>query len=521
MVRVSPALSSLLFLASVVLADGASSSKCASFTLSGNTNATVTNTTYYPKGTRVKLSTSMSSLDAEDLQDFCRVELTVITNAIANSAAHTEVWLPDSWNNRFLTFGNGGFAGGINVGELGLIAVNQSYAGVSTDQGHTSKVTSAQWAGPGDDNAIVDWGWRAMHLSVVVGKEVVKQYYGSAQNKSYYMGCSQGDTQQVIGSPAAWHSHLRMWAGYLNSLVEPNTSDRYISENLWKNVIHKEVLNQCDDIDGLTDGIINDPRLCILNTSVLLCQSGQDASSCLTKTQVDTLEKIYSDYVVDNDWVFGQYYPGGEDAYATGYVEKPSAISQSWFRYMLLNDTKWSLGDYNSSLIALGDKINPGQSDATDSDLSVFAQQGGKLLHYVGWADEIISPGGSIHYYDSVKNFMSSGGTNIDDFYRLFTVPGMEHCYGGDGANAFGAVQQASNDMPPLNHDPQYDVLAAMVQWVESGIAPSSLIAVHYQNNTVAGGIDAIRPLCQYPKSLYYTGGDELDPTSYTCELTD
>lgn len=112
---------------------------------------------------------------------------------------------------------------------------------------------------------------------------------------------------------------------------------------------------------------------------------------------------------------------------------------------------------------------------------------------------------------------------------------------GGDGANAFGAVQQASNDMPPLNHDPQYDVLAAMVQWVESGIAPSSLIAVHYQNNTVAGGIDAIRPLCQvstfdsshfksrpaidvfvqYPKSLYYTGGDELDPTSYTCELTD
>lgn len=112
MVRVSPALSSLLFLASVVLADGASSSKCASFTLSGNTNATVTNTTYYPKGTRVKLSTSMSSLDAEDLQDFCRVELTVITNATANSAAHTEVWLPDSWNNRFLTFGNGGFAGG-------------------------------------------------------------------------------------------------------------------------------------------------------------------------------------------------------------------------------------------------------------------------------------------------------------------------------------------------------------------------------------------------------------------------
>ncbi|TFY64892.1 hypothetical protein EVJ58_g2321 [Rhodofomes roseus] len=481
------------------------------------------------------MSTSMSSIDTTELPGFCRIELTITTNSTANSTCNTEVWLPSTWNGRFLALGNGGFAGGINVGELGYIAVNQSYAGVSTDQGHTSKLTSATWAGPSDDNTIVDWGWRAMHLSVVVGKEIVKQYYGSAQKHSYYMGCSQGGRSGfkemqafpddfdglVIGSPAAWHSHLRMWAGHLNGLVQPSTSERYINSTVWTDVIHKEVLKQCDAIDGLSDGIINDPRLCNFNASALLCQSGQDASTCLSSTQVETLEKIYSDYIVNDDWVFGSYYPGGEVGYSTSYVEKVSAVSQSWFRYMLLNDTTWPLGDYNSSLIAVGDAIDPGQSDAVDTDLSAFAgsSHNGKLLHYVGWADQIISPGASIRYYESVKNFTGDHmQVNIDDFYRLFTVPGMEHCYGGDGANAFGGVQQASQSMPPLNHEPEYDVLAAMVQWVEQGVAPSNLTAVHYKDNDVAHGIDAIRPLCQYPKSLHYTGDDEMDPNSYTCK---
>ncbi|KZT73136.1 feruloyl esterase-like protein [Daedalea quercina L-15889] len=534
MVRLSFPLSSLLALSQVVLHSGvvladdqsvdsiSSESNCTSFALQNVSDAAITKTEYYPTGARVNLSTTMSSIDVDDLQAFCRIELTVTTNSTANSSAHTEVWLPDTWNGRFLAFGNGGFAGG--------------NAGVSTDLGHTSGETSAEWAGPHNDTAIVDWGWRAMHLSVVVGKEVVNQYYGAPQNHSYYMGCSQGTFKEmqmfpdefdglVIGSPAAWHTHLRMWAGYLNNLVEPNSSDRYINETLWTGVIHEEVLKQCDDIDGLSDGIINDPRLCNLNTSALLCQSGQDTSTCLTSTQIDVLEKIYSDYIVSGDWVFGQYYPGGEDGYATSYVEKPSAVSQSWFRYMLLNDTKWHLDEYNSSLIAIGDAINPGQSDAIDANLTAFAgsTHNGKLLHYVGWADQIISPGGSIHYYESVKNFTSDNmdGADIDSFYRLFTVPGMQHWWGGDGANAFGAVQQASQGMPPLNHEPEYDVLAAMVQWVESGIAPSNLTAVHYKDNNVTEGIDAIRPLCQYPKSLFYTGSNETDPASYTCKEAD
>ncbi|KAH9917042.1 feruloyl esterase-like protein [Fomitopsis serialis] len=505
-------------------------SKCSSFSLQGVSGASVTKTKYYANGTTVKLSSSMSSIDTDDLPDFCRIELTITTNSTANSSCNTEVWLPSTWNGRFLTVGNGGFAGGVNVGDLGYVAVNQSY------QGHTSSITSAAWAGPHDDNAIVDWGWRAMHFSVVVGKEVVKQYYGSAHKKAYYIGCSQGGRSGfkemqsfpddfdglVIGSPAAWHSHLRMWAGHLNNLVQPNTSDRYIEPAVWDDVIHKEVLKQCDAIDGLSDGIINDPRLCNLNTSALLCQSGQNASTCLSSTQVETFEKIYSDYIVNGDWVFGSWYPGGELGYSTSYVEKPSVVSQSWFRYMLLNDTTWPLGDYNSSLIAVGDAIDPGQSDAIDANLTTFAgsAHNGKLLHYVGWADQIISPGASIHYYDSVKNYTQDNmQVNIDDFYRLFMVPGMEHCYGGDGANAFGSVQQADSNMPPLNHEPEYDVLAAMVQWVEEGIAPSSLNAVHYKDNDVKNGIDAIRPLCQYPESLYYTGSDQMDPGSYTCKV--
>jgi len=166
---------------------------CSTFNVQSLPEVALSATTYYPSNATVNITNLFETIYVDNLPGFCRVELVITTNSTANSSCNTEVWLPDDWNGRYLAFGNGGFAGGVAVAELGMIGVAQGFAGVSTDTGHTSTEGSGTWAGPYDDNAIIDWGWRAMHLSVATGKAVVEQYYGKAQNKSYYMGCSTGN----------------------------------------------------------------------------------------------------------------------------------------------------------------------------------------------------------------------------------------------------------------------------------------------------------------------------------------
>jgi len=272
----------------------------------------------------------------------------------------------------------------------------------------------------------------------------------------------------------------------------------------------------------LTDGIINDPRFCYFRPETLACRPGQDTSSCLTLPQIEAVNRIYTDYYEANQtWIFGSYYPGGELAYPSGLVAAdPFSISVDWFRYFVLNDTAWTVDQYDPSVIAVAEEINPGQANAIEYNITAFAGQShnGKILHYVGWADQLISPGNSLHYYEGVSAFMNSAtDLGIDDYYRLFTVPGMNHCAGGYGANAFGAVQQSSSGMPPLSLAPEYNVLAAIVQWVEGGIAPSSLTAVYWNDNNVTNGVGFTRPLCQYPKTLRYNGGNQTSADGFTC----
>ncbi|EED79835.1 feruloyl esterase-like protein, partial [Postia placenta Mad-698-R] len=382
-------------------------------------------------------------------------------------------------------------------------------------------------------NAIVDFGWRALHLSVVTGKEIVQQYYGKTQSKSYYMGCSSGMTRLkelqsfpedfdgvVVGSPANWWTHLDDWQ--IRMSLDVQSPSAFINTSIWTDVIHPEVLRQCDALDGLTDGIINDPRFCAFRPETLTCRPGQSTSTCLTLPQIEAVHRIYSDYYETNQtWIFGPYYPGGEVEYPYGLVgAAPYPIGPDWFRYFITNDTTWTIDQYNASLVWLSDEINPGQCNAIERNLTSFAGPGhnGKLLQYVGWADQLISPGNSIHYYESVYAFTRAyTDLDINDFYRLFTVPGMNHWYSGYSANAFGGVQQASAGMPPLSLSPENNVLAAMVQWVEEGVAPTSFVAVHYNDNNVEDGVAFTRPLCQYPTSLRYTGGNETDAGSFEC----
>ncbi|KAI0635862.1 feruloyl esterase-like protein [Trametes polyzona] len=524
----------LLGLATGVTATTDLRSACLSFSPRPHADISFTAATHYAANTHVNVSNVYSSIDVSNLPSFCRVELVVTTNATAGSTALAEVWLPDDWNGRVLTVGNGGLAGGVTVTELGHVAVPQGFAGISTNTGHDGDTDDGEWAGPHNDNAIVDWGWRALHLSVLAGKRVVEEYYGKPANKSYYLGCSTGALKEVqdfpedfdgvvVGSPANWQTHLQAWSVHMNLNTQPSTSPHFITEDMWNNVLAPEVMKQCDSLDGLSDGIINDPRICRFRPQTLTCRPGQNTSTCLTAAQISALHRIYADYYeADQTYVFGGYYPGGETEYYKGLVgKKQFAIGLGYFQFMVLNNTNFKIHDYNATVLQLTDQIDPGQSNAINPNLTAFAgpSHNGKLLQYVGWADQLISPGNSIHYYESVHEFTLANTTmDIDDYYRLFLVPGMNHCHGGFAANAFGSVEQASNNNPPLSFDPQHNILAAMVRWVEEGVAPDTLTAANYKGNNATNGVGFTRPLCRYPSTIRYHGGDPNSADSFHCE---
>ncbi|EPQ55147.1 feruloyl esterase-like protein [Gloeophyllum trabeum ATCC 11539] len=515
----------------------AGGSNCTSFRFDDYPGAALLGTTLYEQGARVNITNEFSSINTDGLPSFCRVELQVTTNASAGSYAITELWLPDAWNGRFLGFGNGGIGGGVNVADLGYVAITHGFAGMSTDTGHNSSAVDGSWAGPGNDNAIIDWSWRAMHLSVEVGKAVVESYYGNSAAKSYYLGCSTGGRQGlkeiqrfpenfdgvVLGSPANWLSHLAPWSVHLALDALPVGSPHSISDDLWVGLIHDEVLRQCDGIDGVSDGIINDPRVCNFRPETLACRPGQNTATCLNLDQIQALHRVYSDYYETNQtYIFGPYYPGGETGYIGGMVGTAPALGLSTdvLKYFVLNDTTWDYTTLNYDVIKLAEQVFSGTGDAIDANLTAFAgpSHSGKVIHYVGWADQIISPGNSLHYYETVHAFMQAEtGMEIDDYYRLFTVPGMQHCQGGYGANAFGGSGQAAGGMPPTSYNPENDVVSAIVAWVENGTAPDSFIASYYNNNDFTQGVNFSRPICKYPRSLRYTGGDVDAPTSFAC----
>ncbi|KAI0749371.1 feruloyl esterase-like protein [Daedaleopsis nitida] len=528
-----------------------SPSACAGLTLD-IPNVNLTTATHFAPRALVNISNIYSSINATNLPAFCRVELVITTNATAGSSALTEVWLPDDWNGRVLTVGNGGMAGGVTVTELGHVAVPQGFAGISTNTGHAGTTDDGDWAGPHDDNAIVDWGWRALHLSVLAGKEVVKKYYKTPAKKSYFLGCSNGGRQGlkevqefpedfdgvVVGSPANWWTHLQAWSIHQNLNVQPSTSPHFMTEDMWTNVLAPEVMRQCDAQDGLKDGIINDPRTCrrvggppnpsaVFRPETLTCRLGQNTSTCLTADQISALHRIYADYYeADQTYVFGGYYPGGETEYYHGLVGQTQfKIGRGYFQFMVVNDTTWKIHDYDPDLLALTDELDVGQANAINPNLTAFAgpQHKGKLIQYVGWADQLISPGNAIHYYETVHQFTQANTEmDIDSFYRFFTVPGMNHwtcLQGGFAANAFGSVEQASNDNPPLSLDPEHNILAAIVRWVEEGVAPETLTAANYKDNDVANGVGFTRPLCKYPANLRYRGGNPNSAGSFDCSL--
>ncbi|KAJ9121063.1 hypothetical protein QFC24_005044 [Naganishia onofrii] len=526
------ALTSLLVSSGALTSAMAWRDQCAGFKADSVDNIRNVTTLYYTAGSLVNLTSLYTPLSTSNLPAFCRVQFTVVTNPSTGKTAQAELWLPDGWNKRVIGYGNGGWSGGLPYSAMGPDGVYQGYASYGTDTGHQSSSRDGSW-GLGNDDAIIDHGYRALHLTTVAAKALTMEYYGQNYTKSYYSGCSTGGRQGlkamsrfpedydgvVIGSPANSFGRLMPWELHQSLVMQPVNSSRWIPSATWT-AIYKEVLKQCDEIDGVADGVLSDPEACNFVPERMACKLGNNETDCLTLDQLETFRKLYTTYVdSEQNYIFSPYALGGELGYGSGLsTPTPFPIAEDFYKYFVLNDTKWDWRTINASTIALGMQVNPGNMDVNTPDLTAFFARGGKVLQYVGWQDPLITAGNSIKWYKDVLAYTAANSdVNIDDHFKLFTVPGMQHCRGGPGAWIFGANGQRAQ-APPLQEGPQYDVQAAMVEWLEQERSVDHIVSVKYTNDSVSQGIAFTRKICPYPQQSVYQGGDQNSEASFKCQ---
>jgi hypothetical protein len=462
----------------------------------------------------------------KSLPAFCRIA--VEASPAADSDIKIEVWLPATgWNGKFQGQGNGGFAGSIDFRSMG-IAIGQGYATASTDTGHSAGGADASWA-LGHPEKIIDFGYRAIHLMTQFAKTLVNSYYGSNPQRSYFSSCSNGGRQALMeaqrypedydgiiaGAPANFWTHL-LTGSIWNAQALSLDPESYIPASKLA-AIGSAVNDACDKLDGTADGILNDPRECKFDPSVLLCKTG-DADSCLTAKQIAALKKIYEGaHDSHGREIYPGFLPGAEmggngwSTWVTGATLRTSLgfeFGAGFFANMVFQKADWDIthADIDQSVAAADEKM-AGIMNSVDPNLASFKARGGKLILYHGWDDPAISALNTINYYNSVIGKM--GRQNADSFVRVFMVPGMQHCGGGPGADSFGAVISATPT------DAQHSLQLSLEQWVEKGAAPGAIVATKYGPNRT---VTMTRPLCPYPQSAKYNGtGDPNSAASFVC----
>ena len=459
---------------------------------------------------------------------FCRV--VVEATPSADSSIKIEVWMPaEGWNGRFRGQGNGGFAGEIDFRGLAL-AVQQKYASAATDTGHSAVGTDARWA-LGHPEKVIDFGYRAIHEMTQIAKALIKAFYGNPAHHAYFAACSNGGRQALMeaqrfpgdydgilaGAPANFWTHLltKALADAQATTIDPAS---YIPSSKLP-ALARAVNATCDAQDGVTDGVLNDPRQCKFDPASLLCKVG-DSNECLTAPQITALKELYEGpHDAKGALIFPGYLPGAEEGpggwgtWITGQEPGKSllfAFGGGYFSNMIYEKADW---DYKSTKVNDGLKAAERKTakilNATNPNLAAFQARGGKLILYHGWNDAAISALNAVNYYNSVASKM--GQTETDAFSRLYMVPGLQHCGGGPGANSFGQLGQGAPD-------PQHNVELALVEWVERGTAPSEIVATKFVDDDPSKGVQFTRPLCPYPQVTKFKGtGDPNEAASFVC----
>jgi feruloyl esterase len=454
-----------------------------------------------------------------DTPQHCRV-VGMIKPAVA-----FEVNLPDRWNRRFYMTGNGGLAGDPvdqPTNPDRATALTNGFVLARTNTGHDNREEPSGSFILSNPQKAIDYAYRAVHVTADTAKKIAIEYYAKPISFSYWNSCSNGGRQGLLEvqrypedfdgvvANAPWVDQTGFTLGAIwnqKALTEVPVPLEKIT------LVAQKAMAKCDEVDGLKDGLIDDPRKCSFDPArdVPACSAGSDSSDCLTLAQTATLQKIYGGPVSKGKPSFPgfmvgseQLTPGANGATASGWANwiiatQPNAkpadfnLAEGVFKYLVLDppqpnyDTMTLDFDKAPGTVTRWSKL----ADAKDADLSKFSKRSGKLIMTYGWADQILQPLMGVNYYESV----SAKNKNAADFARLFMVPGMAHCGGGIG--------------PDRN-----DAVTAVIDWVEKGKAPDQIIASKVTNDRVV----RTRPLCPYPQVARYKGQGSIDDAAnFSC----
>ena len=432
-----------------------------------------------------------------------------------------EVSLPDKWNGRFYMIGNGGHAGEAMEAPTRVAqrnaALQNGFAFAQTNTGHdATKEPGASFVMSNPQKAI-DYAYRAVHLTAATTKEITKDYYGRSVSRAYWNSCSNGGRQGLIeaqrfpddfdGIIAAspWVDQTRFTVGAMWNQKALSTAPLTPQKLA---LVGEKVMEKCDALDGLKDGLIDDPRKCSFDPArdVPACSAGDDRPDCLTGPQAEAIAKVYSGPFSNGKPFFPGYMPGSEAAMpnlfgggsGSGWMNvlvaaRPDAkpadfnLAEGTMRYLVPRPPQPSYDyqtfDFDHDIHRLDYWST--QADAKNPDLSKFRKRGGKLIITYGWADSILQPMMGVNYYEAA---VAKNGPDTPTFFRLFMAPGMAHCGGGIGPD-------------------RHDSATAIIDWVEKGRAPDSMVASRMVDKQVV----RTRPWCAYPQVARYSGHGSID----------
>jgi len=438
------------------------------------------------------------------LPAFCRVTATLRPSPASN--VRMELWLPTAgWNGHFRGTSPNGLGGVINYNAMG-VALTDGFAVASTDTGHQGGDTAWMQV----PELITDFAGRAMHETTVAGKALTTAYYGTAPRFSYMIECGGGSAAAlhevqkypgdydgvVVGGHAAHLTRQMFGQLWLWSASHPNGVAILPAAKL--QILHAAVLDSCDALDGVKDGLLENPARCGFDPKAIECKAG-DGADCLTAPQVEAVRKIYAGPINPrtNERVWPPLYRGSELDWGF-FTEAPSpvGIATSTLRDAILKDPAW---DYRTSPVdfdrhvAMADRSDVARVNASNPDISAFVRQGGKLILSGGWNNALVPAGAVVEYYQRVE--ATIGRDDTQGAVRLYMVPGMIECNGGPGTDTF-------------------DLLGVMRGWVERNQAPREVIASRVERGTVV----RTRPLCPYPQVATYRGRGSTDLASnFSC----
>ena len=460
------------------------------------------------------------------LPAYCQVQGVVLPNV------GFELRLPSStWNGKFFEAGCGGFCGNIPIGACDA-PLQKGYACIASDMGNKGGRTNGL-VFYNNLQAQIDFGFRGAHVTALVGKAITEYYYAKAPSRAYFMGCSSGGQQAfseaqrfpwdfdgiIAGAPSPTFSGPMMyyeWAGR-NLVGKVSPADLKF--------LHEKAVAKCDLGDGLKDGIIGDPLGCKFDPAELRCSSGKK-TACLTMQQVEAVKKVYAGPMTSKgekiytggplvgselNW-YGEGSAYGNTSVTGAYADTSGTFISAWpseyYRYVGFMPAQGPKGkypgfDFDRDYKRLG-MAEALFGNANNPDLRKFAAAGGKMILYNGLADQSDIPSDAIDYYETAERTMG-GRAATEKFFRLFLIPGMNHCWGGDGAFAI-------------------DYLSYLEAWVERGQAPDVMIGAHltgdastrYKFPLDPTSVKFTRPVYPYPLQARYKGtGDPNDAANF------